>query len=550
MIDNGNGTFTITNNRTGENRTVLTSDLPKYGLKAPGDSILGMNVNNVDKNKVGALENTIGKTGIFDVPLLGGLARAMTHPILKGGEVVGQALGELGAAGLGQTSAPQIVSPEFQNVLNNRTQAGSEGFVNPNGTSQDIAFRGAKTAAGVAAYGIPGGGFVPGGGNAALATAKGITAAGALSATGESKGQDLLQVLPDALKGGAISLGTYGAVKGVEKGLGFLNQKLSRELPESVRKSADLVQQKKQLLEEESLHNQIGRRNADQPWLVKLKGNNPEQTISNVSDKQAEISHQLNQLIADKYAPAGDFTEGLRAAVKSVPPSPISSQSRASYVEDVQNYLDDIVKESYAEQLHLTNEQAAAAAADMADGKSPIPLSVVQAIKTRLGEGYGDPAINRLYSYTKNFIEEQSGHQSEVAALNSQYQKLLDVKDFARTASGKAIMPIELLNPAHPTVAASLDKLTNMGTDAIAGLLGYVGGSAMGGGLGLPGIGVGYMGSRALRAAAKDPQVMNALATILSLPSKGADSAIGSGALKALETALIQAGVRVPTSNP
>lgn len=103
----------------------------------------------------GAFQQALTKTGAFDIPVLGGALRAVSKPLLTGAETVAQAGGELGSALTGQTSAPQFVSNDMQNLLNQRTQAGLEGFTKPSDTTKKLALEGLKQSAAVASYGVP-----------------------------------------------------------------------------------------------------------------------------------------------------------------------------------------------------------------------------------------------------------------------------------------------------------------------------------------------------------------------------------------------------------
>lgn len=92
----------------------------------------------------GKFTNAVQKTGAFDIPVLGGLLRGAVQPLTSGAEMVAQAGGETGAALTGQTSAPQFVPPQMQQLLNQRTTAGLD---SENANSRQIATEGIKQAA-------------------------------------------------------------------------------------------------------------------------------------------------------------------------------------------------------------------------------------------------------------------------------------------------------------------------------------------------------------------------------------------------------------------
>lgn len=91
----------------------------------------------------GKFTNAAQKTGAFDIPVLGGLLRGAVQPLTSGAEMVAQAGGETGAALTGQTSAPQFVSPQMQQLLNQRTTAGLDP---ENANSRQIAMNGVTQA--------------------------------------------------------------------------------------------------------------------------------------------------------------------------------------------------------------------------------------------------------------------------------------------------------------------------------------------------------------------------------------------------------------------
>lgn len=105
----------------------------------------------------GAFVSPVEKTGLYDIPVLGGLLRGATQPFLEGAQTIAQAGGELATAVTGGTKAPSFVGSDFQDTLDKRTQAGGEywqqgGYstdpskstINP--TGQEIAGKGVKQA--------------------------------------------------------------------------------------------------------------------------------------------------------------------------------------------------------------------------------------------------------------------------------------------------------------------------------------------------------------------------------------------------------------------
>lgn len=182
-----NGLYRIKNTQTGESRDITPDQLPQYGLspqpqQAPAsptqpspaiqaatqnsqaatapdtDAIkaqviqqlrdsgqLKDPVNNVDKNSVGVIENAIGNTGAYDIPVLGGIARALTHPFIKAGELAGQAGSEALTAATGGTQAPQIASNDAMKDIGDSKERSVLGTLT----------QGGRDAAGVGAFAVP-----------------------------------------------------------------------------------------------------------------------------------------------------------------------------------------------------------------------------------------------------------------------------------------------------------------------------------------------------------------------------------------------------------
>lgn len=254
-----NGLYRIKNGSTGETRDITPDQLPQYGLSAqtqqpaapspistpqstqPSPAIqaatqnaqapqspdadaikaqviqqlkdsgqLRPSINNVDKNSVGAIENAVGNTGAYDIPVLGGIARALTHPFIKAGELAGQAGSEALTAATGGTEAPQIASNDVMKEIGNSKNRSVGGTLK----------QGAKEAAGVGAFAVP---F----GQAGVVGSKFILpgiATGALNALSQDN------VTPGSVaKGAAIG----GLVGGGVQALGAISNKIAGGLADN-----------------------------------------------------------------------------------------------------------------------------------------------------------------------------------------------------------------------------------------------------------------------------------------------------------------------------
>lgn len=97
--------------------TKMLSKYPQYAdMVQDSGSILQKQKSQLRNDKLdqGAIESAIdmGGHGVYDIPVAGGVLRALTHPFVKAAELAGQAGGEALTAATGGTEAPQIASPD------------------------------------------------------------------------------------------------------------------------------------------------------------------------------------------------------------------------------------------------------------------------------------------------------------------------------------------------------------------------------------------------------------------------------------------------------
>lgn len=528
MTDNGDGTFTIQNTKTGENRTVKAEELSSYGLKAPRDE--------------GAFEGTITKTGAFDVPVLGGVARALTHPLLKGAETIAQAVGETGAALTGQTSAPQFVNPSMQKVLNNRTQAGTEGLTNPDATTGDLATRGIKTAAGVAAYGVPGGGFT------GELTTKGLAAAGGLSSFGES-GNTVGETVGDTALGAVLGpiLARIPGLAG--KLTGKTAETLFDKLPAGLRNKMDLTEKQLINLENRKMTDMVGYENISKAKTLGITPNSmPEDVIRLVTPEMEDVGSKLDEALGKDYANAtiADITEAFNKAQKQVVPG-----TKEVNLKDFKSRTKDFLQQNIIDEMVSTGDTSVGQTVDFQNDTSPISLKIVNKIKQRLGERFDeDPIYKQAYKNLQQLIEEKSGDPDLVKSLNGEYNTLRNIKKASDEQIKKGLSHnIDEYDIRRERIKGNPLTDPLLATGASVGALG----GAMLGPVGaIPG-GT-FALYRILVNLLKNPEVASKLAGTLEAPKEVFNTPVGQVVSKVagkttgvIGKALEQAGVRLPS---
>jgi hypothetical protein len=336
----------------------------------------GVQLTNAPKQyNEGAFEGAIDKTGAFDIPLLGGVARALTHPLLQGAETVAQggAEGLMGASealGLtkGGVKAPQFVSPQMQGQLNQRTQAGTEGFTNPDQTTQGLATTGVKQAAGVASY-MPGlYGSIPG-----------LAAAGGLSSFGNTQGDDLGTTVKNTAIGTILGpiLGKLG-----EKALPVLVggiKKTTSLLPDALQKSLDNKAIEMDNLEINKLGDTVGH---DKLQLASQLGITPEMSPGQISNKLDTLltakGQEKNDILSKEY---GSVTPAqIKEAILRAPKQVASALTDKVDLKEFASRIDDFLKQNILDEagVKLPEGGAPLTSEELAKGNAPGKMSFDQ----------------------------------------------------------------------------------------------------------------------------------------------------------------------------
>lgn len=444
MVDNGNGTFTITNKKTGQAKVVKGSELSNYGLEAP------------KSYSQGAFEGTVDKTGLYNLPG-GSLIRAVTHPLLKGAETVaegglagGQLLGEM--TGLRKMQASDS-NPTFISQQENQ---------NLNGSLGQATMEGLKTGAGTAAYAVPGGGFVGGVSN------KGLSAAGAMSGFGDTQSNDPIPLAENSALGGILGpfLGKLVPDAGAsisDKIFGGLTEKL----PTKIRTRLDIIQKQLGDLEKSKMQDMVGYSNIDKARNLGIHAeHNPEDVVRIVQPEMDFVGENLNDILSHDAANAtiGQITDAFERAQKQVVPG-LKDVNLNDFKTNIKNFLqqnitDELDSAGVTQNTKMTHYGIGDAGTpkysvsqtsggptpgqlvDFNNNESPISLAIVNKIKQRLGERFDeDPLYKQAYKNIQQLIEEQSGKKDEVRALNSEYNTLRDIRNQSQKVMDKGLGP-------------------------------------------------------------------------------------------------------------
>src|SRR3990167_3999776 len=491
MIDNGNGTFTINNAKTGQTKTVSGAELPKYGLSAP------------DSYSQGSFERGIGKTGLYDVPVLGGALRAVTHPILKVAEVVAEAVPAtsemITGTNKGQAYKPQFISGEQQQAF-----SGSLGEA----TTQNL-----KNVAGIGAFVVPGGGFAGG------LTMKGLAGAGGVLGPALAKIPGL---------GGKAVKKTY--------------QTVTKSLPENVLKTRDAIQKQLVALENHKMTEMVGYPNISKAKSLGITPDSEVEDVVRIVTPELEtVGEQLNKVLTQDYATATmqEVRDSLIKAQKSVAPG-----VKEIDLTDFANRTDDFIRQNlFNEYPDMTPSQID----DMMQNRLPISLGVINKIKIRMGERFGDdPLYKEAYKNLQGLIENNSGDSAQVKALNQEYNTLREMKTTAQDRIDRG------LTSTLENYDIKRDQIINKPLmNPVLGALASIGGVGLVAGAPVAAVpGATFAAYRVLANLLRDPVIAAKFANIVAAPRKvtGSKAAqVTEKGIGKIGKVLEQAGVRLPS---
>lgn len=524
MIDNGNGTFTIRNKKTGEQKIVQRGELSQYGLSAPST------INNVDKAKTGAFENAIGDTGLYDIPVLGGIGRMLQHPVLNGAESTAEAVN----SGLDLIkNIPNMVSGQPVPPYDRKFMS-PESYDRSTGSLGEATVQGLKTGAGAASYAVPGGGMVGG------LTMPGVAAAGGMSSFAETPNN-----LGDTATGTALGtlLGPLLAkLPGLAgKGASSTFEALTKKFPEGIRQNMDLVQKQLASLEEGKLSQTVGYKNRE---LAKQYGitieDMPEDVLRKITPEMESVGEKLNGVLNQDYA--NTTIDEIRDAIVKAQKQTTPGLTKVSLV-DFANSIDDFLRQNI-----LDENPALVQGGPSALENAPVPLGLANKIKIRLGERFGDdPLYKQAYKNVQEIIERRSGDPGLIKELNKQYNALREIKDTASQRIEQGLTPMMRdydIKRQQITNRPIVDPELSGAAAATA-----IGGAALGPVGSLPG-GV-WMTYRLVNNLLKNPEYAAKLAGIMESPRALTDSAAGQTAKKgtqAVGKVLEQIGLKLPST--
>ena len=296
----GNGQYEIINDNTGETKVVTEQELSQYGIKPD------------------VAERSFEKTGLYDIPVLGGLTRAIIEPGEKFGRMLEGGKYELGRRfGITSGENPYLTSQELEKYS----------------TPQSAALEVGKRTLGALSYAVPGAGFVKSG--LAPITDKGAAIAGGMLGFSESKGGPI-ESLTSAAITAPISAVAGPVFSKVTRALtsipGATMRGITERLPENVRKSADLQESKVVDLVRKKLGTMVGTENVDKGINLGINENTDLNSAKGILEAEKDrLGMVLNSFRSGKYLNLKDVENKLYLLRKNSP-------------KEVQGYIDDFIK--------------------------------------------------------------------------------------------------------------------------------------------------------------------------------------------------------------
>ncbi len=338
-------------------------------------------------------------------------------------------------------------------------------------------------------------------GKGGMSLAKAAGASALISGATSSEPSSLLErvsTLP--LKVGAAT--AFG--KGAEK-VGKIAGAPLKMVKENVSSALDTVNTKVGEVLDNALGTLVGRRNVD---FAKAKGlvvlnDTPEIVLKKVEEYATSLEGQLDDILTEaKLIPYGEPIKVLKQMIKDVPPSPTMTKKREQYVKELSNWFENQVLKVTPGSTEYVDPNA------IFQGTKEVSLKTLNEVKRRLGELYDtDKVFKKMYNYLRGYIEDKADNPM-VHKINQKLQKLIDIKEFARTSSGKATLPAEILSPEKVAKEVSQQSVSNPVLGAISALpavAGYLFGGP------LLGAGGGYASYRLLQNLVKSPSALKAV---------------------------------------
>lgn len=417
-------------------------------------------------------------------------------------------------------------------------------------------------------------------------TVRGVTGAvgGGLAQMADNLGQGkpLVQdVLPAA---GGAALGNM-AVPGLQKIAGFAGDALKtpgkllfENLPKSIQASMNLAKQKLTNLETRKMADMVGYENIAKAkeWGI-TPDMMPEDVVNTVAPHLKNLGEELNAHLSAKRVGASlqDVKDAFTKAQRQVVPG-----LKDVDLNQFQSRIDDFLRQNISEGLDHTPQLGGSGRSygtgtgtagdstyrvvggnggtttpDQIENTS-LPLTIVNKIKTRLGERFGeDPLYKQAYHNLQDLIETKSGQKDIIKGINEEYNTLREIKNASEDQMKKGLSSTmlnyntmkeemgkrKLVDPTSATLAS-----LGAASMAIPGV-GHVG-AALGGG---------YALYRILNNALHDPVAAAKIVKVLNKPGEfartGLGQAIGKGSDltgQAIQGAIRGAGVRIPLFNP
>ncbi len=486
----------------------------------------------------GAITSAIGKTGVYDVPVLGGLVRGLTQPMtqaveaslepnIRSADMWGNILksGNLSPSNIlaqaTQTAnqyQPSFMSPTAYNALYNQGPASA-------------ATQLAKTVAGPASYMVPGGGFVGG------VTIPGAAATGALISAAMSPKTDPVSVALESILGGGMSAAGAGVLGLGNKAMEWIS---SSKAPAIIKQLAQ---------------RQMGLEPAENPDVAALVEPNPISTQNNVFQESLKTNKAVQDFLkqSGKTGDINEFMSRIRDALRGVSPEARGQVGKLSdFLDQQEQWLVDSINQAIKDQsTPVSPEQAASALAGMPTGgttmtgesvypkfvlnrqtgkldlvnpkvsategpigeaakwatgepaqmtpqsTSEVPLALLNKVKSQI---WGDTDAGKaMYSAAKKYIEEKlgTGNLDQIQGLwNKQHNLIVAGNNLKRIVHGVS------------TPSSGSSALTVTPLDVVLALVGGMAG-------GLPGAGTLVAAEKGLTSAMKSPEVAYAVANMM-----------------------------------
>lgn len=389
-------------------------------------------------------------------------------------------------------------------------------------------------------------------GNTAIrGTVGGVT--GGLAQMANNLGQG--KPLTDNVVGNAESTAIGNiASPAVSKALGLVGKGITAPakfafdtLPKSIQSSLDLASEKLGNLDTKKLADLVGYKNiqAAKDWGI-TASHLPQDVVDEIVPQMKTLGEELNtHLSADGAATTlQDVRDAFSKAQNQVAPG-----LKDVNMQDFSKRVDDFLRQNLEDAgIHPLTQAPVGGAERGSAGKAPqftnrtysgrstsmgptgtdltpIPLNIVNSIKQRLGERFGDdPLYEQAYHNLQNLIEKKSGQPDIIKGINQEYNTLREIKNSAEKQLESPSTTVLNYNAMKQDL--SKRKIIDPGSATMASLAAA---STVIPGIGhvAAGLSGGYALYRILNNALHDPVAAAKIIGVLQKPGQFAQTGVG-----------------------